>query len=369
MMLDRKIIADHEDLNDSYYHFINDILKYPDAWCYVVYSRRGPGKTYSALWESYYLKIPCIYMKRTNDDVEFICKEIAQDLESNPYVPINRDKGTNITSKLIDTGVGGFYERVLNEEGKYVVDGAPFNLILSLNRIKAIKGFEASKFDWILLDEFIPQAGEIVKKKEGEMLLDLYMTVSRDRVKRGKAPVKLILFANAEEISTPITNTLEIVDDMAELNHTGETYKYLEERGILIHHITSEEYPLTQKEQVGIYKGMQGTAWASKAFEGEFANNDFSCIEKVRMKHYKPLCSVKYKNKYIYIYQRDDRYYVTSSRHLGEVIYNLDRESEQLSFALEVLPELRMAFAEDHIRFEKYSMYDLIINYKKFFKV
>ena len=46
-------------------------------------------------------------------------------------------------------------------------------------------------------------------RAEGEMLLDIYETLSRDRLKRGHAPLKLILFANAEEISTHITNTLE----------------------------------------------------------------------------------------------------------------------------------------------------------------
>lgn len=369
MIYNMDVVKEHEDLQDSYYHFLNDLIAYPDAWCYVVYSRRGPGKTYSALWESYYLQIPMIYMKRTNDDVEFICKEIAEDMESNPYVPINRDKGTRVTAKLIDTGIGGFYKKELNEDGKLVAEGSPFNLILSLNRIKAIKGFEASKFDWILLDEFIPQAGEIVKRKEGEMLLDLYMTISRDRVKRGLAPVKLILFANAEEISTPITNTLEIVDHMAELNATGRSHLYLEDRGIMIHHITSDEYPITDREQIGIYRGMKGTAWAAKAFEGEFSNNDFSCVERVKLKHYVPVCSIMYKNKTYYIYQKDELYYMTYSRHNNDIIYNLDRESEQLSFSLEILPDLRRAFSEDHIRFEKYSMYDLIINFRKHFKI
>ena len=42
----------YENLEDEYYHLLHDFLRFPKAWCYVVWSKRGPGKTYSAL--SYY---------------------------------------------------------------------------------------------------------------------------------------------------------------------------------------------------------------------------------------------------------------------------------------------------------------------------
>ena len=38
-----------ENFNDTYYHFKKDVLVYPSAGMYVVWSRRGPGKTYSFL--------------------------------------------------------------------------------------------------------------------------------------------------------------------------------------------------------------------------------------------------------------------------------------------------------------------------------
>ena len=37
------------DFDDGYYHFYKDVIDYPDADIYVVWSRRGPGKTYSFL--------------------------------------------------------------------------------------------------------------------------------------------------------------------------------------------------------------------------------------------------------------------------------------------------------------------------------
>ena len=57
--------------NDGYYHFEDDLRNYPYVWVYAVWSRRGPGKTYSALKWAYENKIPFIYMKRTDDEKVF----------------------------------------------------------------------------------------------------------------------------------------------------------------------------------------------------------------------------------------------------------------------------------------------------------
>ena len=53
-----------EDFNDSYYHFAKDLQDYPEAGAYVVWSRRGPGKTYSFLRYCVDNGIFFIYMKR-----------------------------------------------------------------------------------------------------------------------------------------------------------------------------------------------------------------------------------------------------------------------------------------------------------------
>lgn len=365
-MYDIEKINKSEQLDDGYYHIFNDLIKYPDAVIYVVWSKRGPGKTYSTLWSSYHYPVPMIYMKRTNDDVDFICNE---EMDLSPYKEVNRDKGINVKPKLIDKGFGAFYNMVADDKGKEVPSGPPVSLLLSLNKIKAIKGIGASEYDWLVLDEFIPQPGEIVKHKEGEMLLNLYMTIARDRQKRGREPLKLLLFANAEEISTPITNTLEIVDDMVELMASGESHMYLSNRKILLHHITEEEIPMSEAEKVGIYEAMAGTAWARRAFEGEFSGNDFSCVQKRSLKGSRVYCQIKYKDKMIYIYEKQDKYYMCSAKAKCDTFYDLDREPEQKLFSRVTLPVLRDAMITGRMFFEKYSYYDLITNYVKIFRL
>ena len=359
-----------EDYTDGYYHIRKDIEDYPDAGMYVVWSRRGPGKTYGFFRmvtddEDFF-----IYVKRTNDDVELLCTgadnpDLKADLD--PYVPLNRDFGWHIKPKLIKQGIAAFYDT--NEEGKTV--GAPLGMIVSLSRIKSVKGMDLSRAKYICFDEFIPQSTEVVRKKEGEAFADFIMTVLRDKVKRGQS-LKVIMFANAEEISTPITNAFELVDDMAELAFRRETHYYNKDRRILLHHITQQEIPLTKEElNSSMFVMMKGTAWAQKAFFGDFANNDFSNIKPMSLKNMTCIHKVHYKNKDYYIYRRpsDNMYYMTYSRGAHRYEWDLNKENHQKLFWIEHAQELRVDCIEDHMKFEKYTMYDLIMNYKKFFTI
>lgn len=353
--------------NNIYYHFEDDLQKYPGAWCFVVWSARGKGKTYSGLKYSLENDIPIIYMKRTIDDVSLICSANNYGFDPSPYVPINRDCGYNIKARSIENGIGGFWK--MNNEGE--PEGLPVSYCLAMSAVKKFKGFDFSRCDWVIFDEFIPQLGERISRKEGELLLDLYMTIARDRQKRGREPLKLILFANAEEISTPVTNTLEIVDIMADLNASGDTHYFDEDRGILLHHITSQEFPLQDQEKDGIYNAMIGTAWGQKSFEGSFSNNDFSNVKQQSIKGMVPFIHIRYKTHDYYIYMKKDSgfYYMCSSRGKCIFDYDLNRENDQKKFWIEHQADLRNACIDGNMKFQKYTMYDLIVNFKKFFNI
>ena len=355
-----------------YYDIQTDLDKYPSCWCYVVWSKRGAGKTYSMLRRAKERGQTFLYVKRTNKDIDFLCsgekikKYTSKD--PSPFAPLNRDFGWNIKPKKIMEGFAGFFE--CDDENEPI--GDPIAFACSLNKLKDLKGYELSYAPYLVFDEFIPQAGEIVKKAEGEMLLDLYMTVSRDRQARGADPLKLILFANAEQIVTPVTTELEIVDNMALLDQTGERYEYIESRDILLHHITQEECPFIEEEKKGIYKGMEGTAWFDKAFGGSFSHVDFSNVRSnKRLTGYTCICALKHKRKWIYIYygKNNSELYASSLSGNPKISYDLERENDQKRFYEEERPYLYDMCISERFKFEKYTYYDLIMNFKDHYKV
>ena len=357
----------NEDYNDGYYHIGKDVEDHPECTIFIVWSRRGPGKTYGSLRYPYRKGFLTAYMKRTVEDVNTICEYAGDlDFDPSPWKPLNRDFGTNVRPELLKKGLGVFYEA--DENGKPT--GKPINYIMALSKMKAVKGMDMSEAEWMIMDEFVPQAGEVVRHAEGEMLLDLYMTLNRDRQKRGRPPMKLMLFANAEQISTPITNELEVVDLMAEMEAKGKNVYVDKEREIFLRHITEDDFPLTDEEKHGMYNVMKGTAWFDKAFGGAFANNDFSMICDMSLKRMRCLYHIHYRKTHdIYVYIKPDTgmYYVCDSKGPFVKSFNLDKENDQKRYWMDVGIDLREACIEDRMRFKKYSYYDLMVNYKKFY--
>lgn len=360
----------YKDFNDGYYHVYKDILDYPEAIFIIAWSFRGPGKTYGCLDWCHSEGIKFIYMKRTKDDIDLIAAASegkAIEVDASPFVPINRDKGCNVKPFLVKSGFGAFYDL-----DKDFDKTSPIGLLVALSTVKSVKGVDFSDCDVVILDEFIPQPHEIVKRNEAKAFLSFLLTCSRDRMSRGKKPLKVILFANTDQIACPITSELEIIDHMAEMNANNESIRYLEDRGILLHHILPEEAPKVSEGQKhdGIYKAMKGTQWAKMSYEGLFANNDFSNVRKMNIKRMQPYIHIHYKNNNYYIYNREDgQFYMCFNKGRCPLYFDLDKENDQKLFWVEECQSLRVDCMEGRFAFQKYSMYDLIINYKNYFKI
>ena len=244
---------------------------------------------------------------------------------------------------------------------------------MAMSAIHKYKGFDLSDVGIMIVDEFIPQLSERVNRKEGELLLDLYMTVSRDREARGHPPLKLVLFANATELYCPITETLQIIDELSELNsikmEEGEhtVCKYLEDRGILLRKLEAEE----EQTEMAVYKGMRNTKWAQMAFGGKFAYNDFSRIKKIPLKGMICHIELQYNNNKYYIYQHRDNglYYMCSSPSKPIETYDFDIEADQRRFYLTWSMMLKNEVSDGNMFFEKYTGYNLIYNFTKVFKL
>ena len=163
---------------------------------------------------------------------------------------------------------------------------------------------------------------------------------------------------------------MEVMDDIVQLKHSGKDYIYNAERGIFIRCLEPNEEFKQRERNTAIAKGMKGTKWFQSSIENEFAFNDFSKINKAQLRYSKPLCKYYYKRTWNYVYYNEDRveYYVTERSTNNQIPdYNLDIEGDVILFG-EVRGNLVNAIADGNIRFDKYSQYNLIMDYWKIFK-
>ena len=357
-----------------YYNVADDVAKYPDAWLICTVGGRNTGKTYGALKDCYVNKRRFIFGKRTIEDVDLLCagsgrgKKDKFSIDISPFKSINRDMNINVKALPVSRGLGAFWE-CQYEKDELVPISDPLGYLIALNAVSKYAGFDMSDAEWQIMDEFMPRSWERVNRKEGDQLMDLYKTVSRDREHRGKDPLKLILLANAVNISSPITNTLNIVDDIADMIAKHEETRYIYDRGIFIRILKANKEFLAKEKSTKLYQSMGDTQWGRMAFDNEFAYNDFTNVKTGQLKGFKPVCSICYKNKFYYVWMRDGFYYMNTSRHNSVNIYDLSLENDQKRFYLDYAIDLRNECINGHMKFESYTLYDLIVNYHQFFKL
>ncbi len=338
----------------KYVKVAEDVAKYPGAWCFLLVGGRSTGKTYNALLDCLDNKRVFFFVKRTIKDVENLCKRE----KLNPFRAINRDTGRDI--KLIPEADGFGYFQDENED--------VIGYVGALTGIGKFTGFDLYDVDWIIFDEYIPRKWDRFMYAEGQMLLDLYMTISRDRELKGRAPLKLICLANSTTLSNPVNDTLQITDIMADMIAEGREIRYIKDREIVIHVLHKSEVS-EELKKTAFYKGVSNTVFGSMAFDNTFASDDFSLIGKQSLKGFKCKCAFTYNNMLFYVYRSGTRYYISRSPGMFKRSYDLDSTIDQVIFYNDIGVDIRYAALERKAMFESYSVYDLIINYKKHFKI
>lgn len=370
-----------EKQNKKYYYIDNDLMKYPDNWMYIVYSKRGPGKTYSVLDLCMRSSIKFIYMKRTIEDVKTLCSgsgtvdggakaQISLDLS--PFKPINRDRHLNIRCFYISTGIAGFYHTELNEEkNRFEPVGEPLGYCCAVSGIAKFKGFNLDECDVLIYDEFIPQIGERVSRTEGSSIISFYDTLMRDRIQRGKGEIVFIALANATQVSNQLFDVVGLIDDVVNLELKHLKYFNDPEVGVMVHKLHDEDYPDAIRDaETGMERLLKkrNRRMYRVEYEGDFAYDKLDIIKERSLRGFKCLYGFTHHDMPYYVYRRDGINYICKIPQPVK-LFNLDDKIELQQFWKNYGFDLRVDLFEGRTDVDSYSAYNTIYNFKKLYEV
>ena len=248
---------------------------YPFIFCV---GGRGVGKTYTALKTCTEDRRTFMLMRRTQTQCDLISKP-----EFSAFKPLNADLGWNIYPEKISKYNAAF---VREEDGeKHIVC-----YTCALSTLSNMRGFDASDIELIVYDEFIPEPHERPMKNEPQAILNAYETMNRNRELKGRKPIQLLGLANANDISNPLfeyLNLIRVADRMQK--HKSELWTD-DKRGIMIVMLSRSRIS-DAKRNTALYKLTEGTDFSNMSL-----NNDFnvSCtnIKPRPLQEYLPVCRV-----------------------------------------------------------------------------
>lgn len=365
----------HEVININYDSFYFDVVPFIEAakklgcWCILIVGARDRGKTYSMLKHGLETKEQVIFIKRTVEDVKLLLAsakhpDMFED-DLSPYADLNEDLNLNVQPHKIYEGVASFHND--QDENKFKV-----GICFALSKVSDFKGFGGlRKCKYFVFDEFIKQPWEKnISRFEGEAALDLYWTAARDREQRGYDPLLFVGLANANDVSNPLFNVLEITDDVVDMVHKGEDIRKVGHKLIVL--VDDSKLTVAKEEKKSIvYDDLKKTTWGRISFGNEFALNDFSAVGYRSLKGMHPRCLIIYKNEEWYVYQKDNTFYVCDSKSNNHKIkcYDLAIESDLKSCYMRECVTLHDAYIKKNVMFQKYRMFDVLIHFKKFFNL
>lgn len=267
-------------------------LPYPFIFCV---GGRGTGKTYGAL-------NTCVkkysghfqLMRRTQTELDNISSEV-----NSPFKVLNSDFGYGVT--------------VHARKNHAIIYDANANVIgqmVALSTVSNIRGFDASDIDICIYDEFIPEAHKAPIKNEHLAFLNYYETVNRNRELKGKEPLRIRAFSNANDITNPLIVGLGLVSPLSKMREKGKDFYVDKERGYCLIDLINS--PISKKkEQTALYKFAGEGEFSNMALHNDF--NSFLSTPKSRpLKEYIPILSVGEIG--LYKHKSNGRFYVSNTK-------------------------------------------------------
>lgn len=261
----------------------------------IVFGARATGKTYGALKTLIESGDKFILLRRTQTQIDIISKP-----DFSPFKSVCNDLGLSYETKSLSKYQSGVY---FDEEQ------APRCYLSALATFSNIRGFDASDITTIVFDEFIKERHEKTMRGEADALFNIIETVGRNRELQGKAPLKVVLLANSNDVANPIFIKLGIVNSIMKMVEAGREEYSDTKRGLLVFNLANSPISV-KKSETSLYKLTAGTSYAKMALENQFSENLFRETKSRNLRGYRLLASIGEIS--IYKSRADFSYYISS---------------------------------------------------------
>lgn len=273
----------------KWYDVETELLRFGATYNFS-FGGRGIGKTYSTL--KYLIKenVRFIYLRTYQTEVD-----LCANGDCNPFKKLNSDTGSAYGFKKIAKDITGIYDSEMNNVG-YAV---------ALSTFAKLRGVDFSDIDFILYEEFNTSGRPC--RNQGSLFFNFYETVNRNRELEGKEPVKVVFLGNALSIANPIMVAFNLVSDCEWMIQNGDEIRVLEDRGIAIQIVDSNNNVSVAKRETALYKAIRGTEYYEHAVNNKFIDDSFYNVKKLNVNEFKPLCTIA--SISIYVHKSQYQYY------------------------------------------------------------
>ena len=311
----------------------------------ILFGGRGPGKTFSVL------------KHRIEDSIEDESEQSKFIWLRDTEAVVKKIAAGNSLTAPIEAKTPGFpHVELIKNAGDYrfILDPKSDNYrilghLMALSTFHNARGVSYEDVIDITWDEFIPEEGTIIKKNQGQIFLNMYESVNRNRELEDppRPPVRITFLSNSEDIFSDVLEDLGVsylIEDMS-LNGT-RTYR---DDDIWIEMIDAAEFR-EKKKDTFIYRINKNEKFKEKALNNKFINNQALIKRNVSFKGAKGLLNVS--NRYVLIRLADGSLYWKLGTWKNIITYDMDNDQEAILYRLYFNDKLRLHYIAGNMFFD-----------------
>ena len=311
----------------------------------ILFGARGPGKTYSMGKHRILSSVDdesgdskFIWLR----DTETVIKKIAVGDSFLSQIKRKEPDFPNVTVEKSD----GNYMFVLDaktDNYRYL------GYLMALSTFHNARGVSYDDVVDIVWDEFIPEEGTIIKKNQGQIFLNMYESVNRNREleEPARPPVRITFLSNAEDIFSDVLEDLGVSYLIEEMSLNGtKTYR---DEDIWIEMIDAAEFR-EKKKNTFIYRINKNEKFRDKALNNKFVNNTALIKRSVNLKGATGVLNLS--NRYVLIQLADGSLYWKLGTWKNIITYDMDNDQEAILYRLLFNDKLRMHYIAGKMYFD-----------------